>query len=667
MFWKNILQNNLVYYFLIISILIGTSLSAREQAGSEDPFAQFVDAEIVSPDSIVVIYPKDSQQVSSVDSTFILGHIKGAEIYLKKYNTKLFLNGQETDIHEDGGFIGFIPIEPGLFKVELRLEVQTLPRQSRFSYDIVYRNLFIKVPQPLKPVPFDSLKIAKELDTPDGFRNMSTGDRLTVQLQGTPDCKAWFSIDGLIDSIPMGEMSPRPQPYWGEAVFGQGAIPDSLLMRGIYSGSYQITSADRIDSATIRYHLMYPGKADILKRFESDSSFFMNPLTLHAIDDSTVATYESPYRVSINNSEYPFTVRFTDSVQTIRFGPRKGYFSIFQPEGVEALAVGSEGDWYICQLSATQKAFVYNRSVERLAPGVLPPHSYLAVIRSKSFEDKLQFEFPLSGKHVYRVAEVDRRTLKLQLFGVTTNTDWIRYDFAEPMIDFANWSQPEEGMYELTIKLNEKIWGYDSYYIGNTFYLDLIKPPDKVDELKGKTIVIDAGHSSDPGSIGTTGFTEAEANLALVLELEKRLTDKGVRVILTRSDTSDVPLYDRPMIAKLNNADLFISVHNNALPDGVNPFENNGSSTYYYHLHSIDFAKAVHKELVKATELRDYGLYHGNLAVNRPTQYPAILVECAFMIIPEQEAMLKTDSFRKKVAKGIIKGIEEFLKGYNND
>jgi len=70
--------------------------------------------------------------------------------------------------------------------------------------------------------------------------------------------------------------------------------------------------------------------------------------------------------------------------------------------------------------------------------------------------------------------------------------------------------------------------------------------------------------------------------------------------------------------------------------------------------------------MLKATGLPDHGLYHGNLAVNRPTQYPAVLVECAFMIIPQQEAMLKTDKFRKKVAKAITKGIKNFLKEYNH-
>ena len=110
---------------------------------------------------------------------------------------------------------------------------------------------------------------------------------------------------------------------------------------------------------------------------------------------------------------------------------------------------------------------------------------------------------------------------------------------------------------------------------------------------------------------------------------------------------------------------MFLSIHNNALPDGVNPFENNGVSTYYYHPHSIDLARYILSELIQATRLRDHGLYHGNLAVNRPTQYPAVLIECAFMLIPEQEANLRTDKFRQTVAKAIVKGVEQFLKDYN--
>ncbi len=110
------------------------------------------------------------------------------------------------------------------------------------------------------------------------------------------------------------------------------------------------------------------------------------------------------------------------------------------------------------------------------------------------------------------------------------------------------------------------------------------------------------------------------------------------------------------------DADLLISIHNNALPDGINPFNNNGTSVYYYHPHSKPLAESIHKYLLKETGLPDHGLYYGNLVLTRPTSMPAVLVECAFMMIPEQEALLKTDKFQRKCAKAILKGIEEYLR-----
>jgi N-acetylmuramoyl-L-alanine amidase len=291
----------------------------------------------------------------------------------------------------------------------------------------------------------------------------------------------------------------------------------------------------------------------------------------------------------------------------------------------------------------------------------------LSSIRTFNEPDKVVIAFPLKGKHPYQVIEDDRRTIRIRLFGVISNTDWIRYDASDDLIDIANWSQPEELVYELKVRLTRDIWGYNTFYEGNTFFFELKKSPEDVHLLRGKRIVIDPGHSSDPGAIGPTGLTEAEANLSIALVLRNLLTSRGARVIMTRDDTSHVELYDRPAIAKQNDADLFVSIHNNALPDGVNPFKNNGSSTYYYHLHSIDLARAIQAELVSATGLDDYGLYHGNLAVNRPTQYPAVLVECAFMMIPEQEALLKTEKFQKKIARAVTRGIESFLREYESD
>ena len=489
--------------------------------------------------------------------------------------------------------------------------------------------------------------ISGDFQPPIGDLEISSGEMLAVRFQGTPKCHAWFSIPGVADSVAMSEMAPRQQPYWGEALFGIGAVPESLKIAGIYSGYYMVPQAMRADSVKVLYHLAFSPHR-LLKEPKKPIS------------------KESGYRVTLNGSQYPFTVRFTDSVQVVRVRPMAGYNILYQPKGVEALVVGSEGDWYRLKLAETQFGYVNKSAVERLPYGLLPPTSSIRSVRTFSYPDSVRIELPLSGMHPFKVIEEDARTLRLQLFGVVSNTDWIRYDFSDSLIELATWDQPVERVYELRLKLARDLWGYDTNYRGTTFCLTLSRPPRDVGQLRGKTIVLDPGHSTEPGSTGPTGYTEAEANLALTKAVEEMLKLRGATVVLTRPDMRNLPLADRPAIAKKEHADLFVSIHNNAQPDGVNPYRNNGVSTYYYHPHSQKLAKAVQAQMIEQTGLPDYGLYFGNLHVARPTQYPAILVECAFIIIPEQEALLKTDRFRKQVAKAITNGIESFLEEYDH-
>jgi|GEM_PF-167234 len=669
MFLKNISRSSFIWAFLIIFA----------------PFA-YVFSTSLTPDDIhnanaeiKIVYPKDDQIVYASDSTFIFGNVPAED---KDLAYILFINESYVKVYPDGGFIAFLPIAPGNFSFQLDAYLVKKRKYQHLSYkslqtdiqtkDVLHhlsKQISIKIPEPEKSIPIGSLQIKKEIDSPNKFIALQKGERLQVTFQGTPEGHAWFSIPDVVDSVPMVETIPITQSYWGESIFGHGAKSDSFNIKGIYTGFYKIPYDAYTDSSVIHYFLAPPSKFEILRRYlsppyaEEDNKLL--PYLAYTKNDFIDTV--SSYYVSINDSAFPFTVLFSDSVQIIRYAPGKGYFSIFQPEGVEALAIGAKDDWYKIQLSQTQFAWVNKKSVKKLPYGILPPTSYLSTIRYYNMTDKVIFEFPLSGKHPFRIIEDDQRHIRIQLFGVVSNTDWIRYDFSDSLINLARWSQPEENLYELNLKLNQNIWGYDTYYQGNNFYFQINKPPKNLKKIKGKIIVIDPGHSSDPGAIGPTGLKEADANLGIALALRDELVSKGAKVVMTRSDTSNVPLYDRPAIAKANNADLFVSVHNNALPDGINPFVNNGTSTYYYHPHSLYLARAIQGELTKTLKLGDYGLYHGNLAVDRPTQYPAVLVECDFIILPQQEALLRTNKFRKKIADGIAKGIEKFLKDFERN
>ncbi|MBD3168492.1 MAG: N-acetylmuramoyl-L-alanine amidase, partial [candidate division Zixibacteria bacterium] len=163
-------------------------------------------------------------------------------------------------------------------------------------------------------------------------------------------------------------------------------------------------------------------------------------------------------------------------------------------------------------------------------------------------------------------------------------------------------------------------------------------------------------------AVGPTGLLEKDINLWISHKLRKILEKNGAEVIQTRYGHEPVDIYERPQIAERFNADVLISVHNNALPDGVNPFENNGVSSYYYHPQSKPLADAIQQRLIEKTGLPDFGVYYGNLALTRPTEFISVLVECAFMMMPEQEAMLKDWDFQEKCAEAIYLGICEFLR-----
>lgn len=614
--------------------------------------------------------------VGAADSTFILGSISPCT---HREQWELTINGLSVPVHDSGGFLAFVPIAPGTFV--FRLEARpfgashaSLQHRQKNPFELdggvaAACSVTVSVPMPLRSYGTDTLRLGPEYRPPTGDQMMRSGDRVEAWFQATPGCRAWFAIPGVVDSVPMAETDPRTQAYWGEAVFGLGGVPDTLLIKGIYSGYYDIPAGVRTDSTRLQYFLAPPDPVAIRARMlvtprtPTLDSIFTGYLRM---DSTAVLTDSSTWKLSINDPAFPFAVRFDDSVQIVRHAPGRGYLAIHQPKGVEAMAVGRSGDWYKLQLSRSQFGWIYDTSVVVLPKGIMPPVSYLRSIRTTSDSETVRIGFPLAGKHPFRVIADDRRTLRLHLFGVTTDTDWIRYDAKDSLIELASWSQPEEGLYEFKVTLTKDLWGYDTYYLGSTLHLQINRAPRDVKDLKGKVIVIDPGHSRDPGSIGPTRFTEAEANLGIALELRKQLQDAGATVVMTRVDTTHVALYDRPAIAKQTNADLFVSVHNNALPDGVNPFVNNGTSSYYYHPQSMGLARAIHTRMLERTELRDHGLYSGNLAVLRPTQYPAVLVECTFMLLPDQEAALKTDDFRRKAAEAIKDGIEDFLRSYED-
>ncbi len=104
-------------------------------------------------------------------------------------------------------------------------------------------------------------------------------------------------------------------------------------------------------------------------------------------------------------------------------------------------------------------------------------------------------------------------------------------------------------------------------------------PQAKAQSPAIRKIVLDPGHGGkDPGAVGVDGIAEKDIVLAVAKKLAHKLTQEmGVQVILTRSDDRFIALEDRTAIANAREADLFVSLHMNASPNG----EARGLETYY--------------------------------------------------------------------------------------
>lgn len=197
------------------------------------------------------------------------------------------------------------------------------------------------------------------------------------------------------------------------------------------------------------------------------------------------------------------------------------------------------------------------------------------------------------------------------------------------------------------------------------------KAEEKRDEavINGRLVVLDAGHGgSDPGSLGKDASGEniiayeKDMNLAITLKVERMLKENGVEVLLTRGNDVYVGLAERAEFANDKKAALFVSIHNNSIPQA----DYKGSMVLYYLESSAGkvLAQNILTEMTAAAGTIDRGLRDGtNMAVIKRTDMPAVIVECGCLTNQEELANLMDDAFLEKLAVGITQGI---IKTLNN-
>lgn len=220
--------------------------------------------------------------------------------------------------------------------------------------------------------------------------------------------------------------------------------------------------------------------------------------------------------------------------------------------------------------------------------------------------------------------------------------------------------------------------------------------------LKVRTIVLDAGHGGkDPGAVGIHGTREKDITLDIARRLASRLERDGrYRVVLTRSGDETVPLARRVEMATAADADLFVSIHVNALPNqNVNVIE-----TYYFDFskdpaalqlaalenrdsempvgyfrtllekigdtvklqESRVLAQNIQKTMINNVKVHDENVFDSGVKVApfvvlMGVGIPAVLVEISCISNPKEEKKLSTPQYRENVASFLDEGITSYL------
>ncbi|WP_288250130.1 N-acetylmuramoyl-L-alanine amidase [uncultured Prochlorococcus sp.] len=186
----------------------------------------------------------------------------------------------------------------------------------------------------------------------------------------------------------------------------------------------------------------------------------------------------------------------------------------------------------------------------------------------------------------------------------------------------------------------------------------------KLPELKRNKfeVVIDPGHGGpDPGAIGIGGIRETDVVLEVSKIVRNLLSEKGVKVRLTRTNEVDLDLPPRVSIANNTDADIFVSIHANASRGKRRDI--NGLETFYYRgWRGRLLAKRIQKQILRVSPgSPDRGVKQGRFYVIKNTRMPAVLVEIGFLTGRLDARRLEKITHRKRLAYAIAKGILEYL------
>jgi N-acetylmuramoyl-L-alanine amidase len=594
---------------------------------------------------IDVVYPGEGAAVTARDSTFVFGNVGRGD-------ASLTINGAPVQVAPNGGWLAFLPVPAdGVYNLSATAAGQTVTATRT-----------VEVPEPVARVEGGALRIAEGSVSPTGVLAGVAGEPIEVRFRGTPGAQARLVLpDGTV--VPLTERAAvdRAAGFMLDRIEEGTGIAEYV---GVFPLAAHIAATDpEIDPPTLTFG---PGYIEQRERQGAQGAF------VELVRGAEVVRAPLPAAIGMLDPMRPrVAVAATARPDSTVIG-RRGLgadqaWDFFWPNGTLFSIDGEAQGFYRVRLTSDLTAWVAQDDVQLLPEPAARIRGFVGPsMQLTPRADWVEVRFGVSDRLPFRV-EPGEWGLTIEFYGATGRTAYLGYGEEDDFVQRVDWEQRTDELFRFNVRLNRPLWGYRYHWDGNSLVLQVRRPPevDPQAPLRGLHIGVDAGHRStagDTGAIGPTRLNESEATLAVTQRLVPMLQRAGATVLDIRPDTGLVPLIQRPIMAARDDVHLLVSVHFNAFPDGVNPFENHGTIMFYYWPHSLEFARHLQREILRELGLPDRGVRFQNLAMTRTTWMPAVLTETLFMMFPEQEAALRDPRTLDRIAAAHLRAMESFVR-----
>ncbi|MBD7912425.1 N-acetylmuramoyl-L-alanine amidase [Clostridium cibarium] len=603
-------------FLLVLTIKGKDDKEAKVASADISEVTEVKDKLVIKPleNDIEIVRPLERKTSTSEEHITFLG--------MSDPNKELKLNNENIQVYYTGNFVKEVPLKIGINSFQFTLGDKVV------NYEVIRKFQII-----------DSITPAKIL-------SVEGGTKITITAKLYSGSKAYAELNGK------------------RIEFNQVESDEYISARGTtYATFTGDLLTEEVNSKTslghIVIHSSFEGKEESKEGGEVVLNTKEREKKYGIINKESALVYDSKTTSVVPlNEVYPLAKGTEDYITSKVIIDDKEYYNLASNKRIKAedmdLAVtkvnnGNE----ISNISIYEEN---NSTILKIKESSKAPYTFKA--ENAGFKDIKNQD--------YSIDNYDLDEMKIYFDYANSINDEINLE-DNPLIKEASVSNNEK---YLSLKLKDRYIGHRAYYDeeGNLIF----KFKNKKKSLKDMTIVLDPGHGLiensklDPGALGFNHINENIINVQMSKLIEGQLKEKGANVIRLDTENTAYPLKERGGKARENDADLYLSIHNNSGGSG----KYNATESYYFTPYSESYSKNINESLAECYNnvlfKENKGEYNRGSKYNYYTvtlerENPSVLVEVGYIDNPVSFNKIINNDYQAELAKSIVKGIENSI------